>query len=407
MNKSLERLQKSAQKEERHVIGLMSGTSLDGLDVALCRFKGTGAATEAEVVAFTDFSYPQELVDRLDRLCFRDEVDAEILTVMNAELGKLHGQMVNQALLKWEIGPETIDAIASHGQTVYHAPAHQQQRSAGEVHSTLQIGDGDRIAQVTGIPTLCDFRQKDIAIGGEGAPLAVYGDVVLFSKPQTVRFLLNIGGISNFTFLDGSGEIRNTLTTDTGPGNTMMNSFMRTIDPPQNFDRNGELASSGHPDQMLLNELLSHHFFETPFPKSTGPEVFNLDYLQECREKTDENGLSNADVMATLNLFTARSIAEAVKTVLAERVEADAPNAEVIVSGGGVHNPVLQQNLRSEFPSNVKLLSLAELGINPDAKEALLFAAMANETIAGEGLDNIYSGDPAKKVHLGKIALPD
>jgi anhydro-N-acetylmuramic acid kinase len=267
-------------------------------------------------------------------------------------------------------------------------------------NATLQIGDGDHLAVGTGIITISDFRQKHIAAGGEGAPLAIYGDHLLFSKKGENRFLLNIGGIANFTFLPESGKKEEIVSSDTGPGNTLMDAFIRKHIPGTAFDQDGKLAASGSPDQALLNALLDHPFFGLPFPKTTGPELFNPEYLESAVQKSDGSRLTIADIMATLNRFTAESIALAIREHVSGK-----NNVTIYISGGGLHNPILIETLRNLLPGYT-LASIAELGIHPDAKESVLFAALANESICGE---EMYGNDRVKgmpDVALGKISFP-
>jgi anhydro-N-acetylmuramic acid kinase len=219
MNKNILHLFKIAQKDNRLIIGLMSGTSLDGLDIALCNLTGGGLQTEMKLIQFETMPYDEDFKQEIKTIFSKKNVELQKLTLLNAWVGLQHGKMVNNFLQKWNIKIEDVDIIASHGQTVYHAPKTLHGLSKFG-NATLQIGDGDHIAVTTGIITISDFRQKNIAVGAEGAPLAVYGDFILFSKAGEDRILLNIGGIANFTFLPGDKNPSNILCTDVGPGNT-------------------------------------------------------------------------------------------------------------------------------------------------------------------------------------------
>ncbi|WP_460501901.1 anhydro-N-acetylmuramic acid kinase, partial [Hymenobacter agri] len=223
MNSSLERLYRISNQPSRRVIGLMSGTSLDGLDVALCRLEGHGAGTKLTLEQFQTVPYSEDTKQRIREVFARDTVSLEFLTLLNPWLGRLHARAVLACLEKWQVAPAEVDLIASHGQTIYHAPRHQHQRPNFDLHATLQIGDGDHLAVATGIITLSDFRQKHVAAGGEGAPLAAYGDFLLLSSPDEERLLLNLGGIANFTYLPrAGGDATTAFSTDTGPGNTLL-----------------------------------------------------------------------------------------------------------------------------------------------------------------------------------------
>src|ERR1700749_2235318 len=221
LNQNLQKLFGIAQKSKKLGIGLMSGTSLDGLDIALCKFTGNGMDTKIELLHFITVPYHQHFKEEVHEIFSRRLVDLEKVTLLNAYIGTFHGELILQALEKWGIKPEDVDFIASHGQSIYHAPKRLHQQTEYP-NATLQIGDGDHIAVKTGILTISDFRQKHIAAGGEGAPLALYGDVILGSKAGENRILLNIGGIANLTWLPGDGKTDGIICTDIGPGNTLI-----------------------------------------------------------------------------------------------------------------------------------------------------------------------------------------
>jgi anhydro-N-acetylmuramic acid kinase len=304
--------------------------------------------------------------------------------------------MILECLSEWSISTSEIDLIASHGQTVFHAPQ-KQHGIAGFPNATLQIGDGDHIAVKTGIITVSDFRQKHIAAGGEGAPLAVYGDYFLFSQKGESRILLNMGGIANFTFLPGSLDASAVFTTDTGPGNTLIDALARQhFGEP--YDENGSIAASGAIDEALLKALKDAPFFEHPFPKTTGPEVFSADYVANAMRLSGRNAMEPRDLIATLTQFSAETISEAIRNATqAGEV------FEVYASGGGAHNPTLMNAIGGLLGRNIRLID--ELGVSGDAKEAVLFAVLANEAVAGEAL---YFGKKkgVPGVSMGKISFP-
>jgi anhydro-N-acetylmuramic acid kinase len=397
MNQQFQRLAHIAQKETRSIIGLMSGTSLDGLDVALCKFRGHGRATQATVEHFASIPYNDDFRASVKAVFSKRQVDLEQVCLMNAYIGSYHAALINQCLADWGVQASGVDLIASHGQTIYHAPASLHGR-AGMPNATLQIGDGDHIAVKTGIITLSDFRQKHVAAGGEGAPLAVYGDYLLFSEVNKNRVLLNIGGISNFTFLPADPRLTVLFSTDVGPGNTLMDAYVQAHFKGHTYDKDAAIALQGRYSQELVKALLDHPFFRLPVPKTTGPELFNLDYLEKCMHQSGTVGLKVEDVLASLNRFTAEGIAEAL------RQGVPVSTFEVYVSGGGMHNPLLMQHLRELVPY-ANWQTTDALGIQPDAKEAVLFATLANECLAGDALQFGKSGIPA--VRMGKISLPD
>lgn len=399
MKQSIERLCRIAGKEQRLIIGLMSGTSMDGLDIALCRFTGSGPGCGVEILAFETQSYDDDFRQEIRAIFSRHDVDLEKVCLLNAWVAQQHAGMVLESLKKWKVSPAEVDLLASHGQSIYHAPKslHRLEKFG---NATLQIGDGDHLAVNTGIITLSDFRQKHIAAGGEGAPLAVYGDYFVFSKEGEDRVMLNIGGIANFTWLPGDLDAKAVFSTDTGPGNTLMDQYMqRYFNQP--YDRNASVARSGTVNKPLLEVLCDNFFFEKGFPKTTGPELFNMEYLEAAKQKAFASSISHEDTMTTLNSFSAITIAEAIK-----RTTAKHRNFTVYTSGGGMHNPLLISHIQSLLPQN-RFLTTESLGVNPDAKEALLFAVLANECIAGGNMMVGNGSSDIPGISMGKISLPE
>ena len=398
MHQNIQNLVTVASKPERMIIGLMSGTSMDGLDIALCLIKGSGRDTQFELKAFTTIDYTNDFKEKILSIFSKEMVALETLCLLNAWVGRQHGKMVLDALTSWNITPDRVDMIASHGQTIYHAPKSLHPHSEYDP-ATLQIGDGDHIAVTTGILTLSDFRQKHIAAGGEGAPLAVYGDYLLCSHPTQNRLLLNMGGIANFTYLEAGCSLDQVFSTDTGTGNTLMDAYTRTHFAPLAYDKGGAIAAAGKINAALLSELKAHSFFSLVLPKTIGPELFNLEFLSKAQIASNTLDLSPQDVMATLNRFSAETIADCINSSI--------PNGtkfNMYSSGGGMHNPVLMAHLNHLLP-NATLFSSQEIGINPDAKEAILFALLANEAVAGTPL---FAGGHATKIPItmGKMSFP-
>lgn len=398
MHQNIQNLVRVAEKQERMVIGLMSGTSMDGLDIALCAISGSGKETRFELKAFTTIDYTADFKEKILSIFSKEIVALETLTLLNAWVGQQHGKMVLSALQSWHIAPETVDMIASHGQTIYHAPKSLHPNSEYGP-ATLQIGDGDHIAVTSGILTLSDFRQKHVAAGGEGAPLAVYGDYLLCSHPTENRLLLNMGGIANFTYLAAGCSLEQVFSTDTGTGNTLMDAYTRTHFAPLAYDKGGAIAASGNIITVLLAELKAHSFFGLGLPKTIGPELFNLEFLAKAQAASNTLELSPQDVMATLNRFSAETIADCIHSSLTAGT-----TFNMYSSGGGMHNPVMMGHLQNLLP-NATLYSSEVLGINPDAKEAILFALLANEAVAGTPL---FAGGHATKIPItmGKFSFP-
>ncbi|MFY8003468.1 MAG: anhydro-N-acetylmuramic acid kinase, partial [Chitinophagaceae bacterium] len=400
MNKNIRQLFEISCKNARNIIGLMSGTSLDGLDIALCKITGSGTSTKVSLQAFETISYNHDFKTAVKGIFSKKEVNLEMVCLLNEWIAEEHAKMIVQCLEKWEIPTSEVDVIASHGQTIYHAPKalHQKQ---GYGNATLQIGDGDHLAVKTGIITLSDFRQKHIAAGGEGAPLAVYGDYLIFSEANENRMMLNIGGIANFTYLPGNLDATAVFSTDTGPGNTMMDAYVQTHFNNIQYDKDSAIALKGAVNYNLLEALINNDFFQQPFPKTTGPELFNLHYLQACQKATSTENLTHEDVMATLNKFSAVTIIDALKRTT---THLQAP-VTVYASGGGMHNPLLMQTIKAALPHFI-FKTTDELAVNPDAKEAVLFAVLANETLAGGNTNyaGVEKGIPT--VCMGKISFP-
>lgn len=400
MNQNIAHLYSLAAKPARRIIGLMSGTSLDGLDIALCEVAGAGPDTKVALLEFTTTPYPEEVKRRIREVFAKDVVAFPYLVLLNGWIGELHAQMVLDALGTWGIEAASIDLVASHGQTVMHAPKSLHKRAEFS-NATLQIGDGDHVAVRTGITTVSDFRQKHVAAGGEGAPLAVFGDYYIFSKKGENRILLNMGGIANFTYLPASADPEEVFVTDTGPGNTLLDAFTRRL-AGKDFDENAAIASRGRVNEALLAALKANPFFSMPFPKTTGPELFNVDYVLAAQAQSMTTGLGPEDLLATLTRFSGDTIAEAVRQAVPTGAALE--TFDIYMSGGGMHNPLLVHTLKEQLPC--RLLRTEELGVAGDAKEAVLFAVLANETVAGEGTSfGARRGIPS--VFMGKISFPN
>ncbi|HVS91119.1 MAG TPA: anhydro-N-acetylmuramic acid kinase [Mucilaginibacter sp.] len=392
MNRNLQSLVTISQKSSKLGIGLMSGTSLDGLDIALCKFTGNGLETRFELLHFTTIPYHDHFKREVHEVFSRRLADLEKVTLLNAYIGTFHGELVLQALDKWGVKASEVDFIASHGQSIYHAPKslHGQ---AGYPNATLQIGDGDHLAVKTGILTISDFRQKHIAAGGEGAPLALYGDVLLAGKKGEDRILLNIGGIANLTYLPADGNLDKVVCTDIGPGNTMIDAACREyFNKP--YDKDSAIALSGLVNDQLLEALLDHPFFGEKGPKTTGPELFNLNYLADAQQVSGTQDISPEDMVCTLSAFTARTIADFISAYFPA-------DSAIFASGGGAKNYFVTTYLKQLLPK-ATFADTSALGIDPDAKEAILFALLGNEALSGEPMK--IGNNPA--VLMGKVSFP-
>lgn len=401
MNKNLQALYQIAQKPTRKIIGLMSGTSMDGLDVALCEISGAGESTEVKLLQFDTIDYSEEIKIEIRQVFAKQTIDFQHLALLNEWIGVLHANMILDCLKSWNITTDKVDLVASHGQTVMHAPKilHLQEKFP---NATLQIGDGDHIAVKTGIITISDFRQKHLAAGGEGAPLAVYGDYFIFGKKGENRIMLNMGGIANFTYLPSTMNPEEVFVTDTGTGNTLIDAFTRLYFPEKAYDKDAEIARQGSVNQALLQELKADNFFEGPYPKTTGPELFSIEYVRKAQTRSNTNDISVNDLLATLTRFSAETIAEAIIFTI-NNTAYDIKDFNIYMSGGGMHNPLLVEWLKELLPCN--FLKTNDLGISGDAKEAVLFAILANETVSG-GNSDFGSRRGIPSVSMGKISFP-
>lgn len=407
MHPHIKKLHHTCSKPERLIIGLMSGTSLDGLDIALCRIRGFGTQTTCELIAFTTKEYCETYQQKVRSVFAKHHGSIEQLCLLNSWIALYHAKLVNQAIVEFGFKNQDIDVIASHGQTVYHCPF-EQHKLPEYSNATLQIGDGDHLAVHTGITTLSDFRQKHIAAGGQGAPLVMYGDYLLFQSTEESRIMLNIGGIANFSYLPQNGDLSSMFSSDVGPGNTMMDAYTQANFNGMMYDKDAKIATAGKVHKGLLSSLLSsstHDFFAQPLPKTTGPEVFNLTYLQEAMDLADCPALAKEDVMATLCEFSAVCMVDSILHI-ANRQN----RLGIYISGGGIHNPLLlrriKQLLLAELP-HAHIDSTLKLAINPDAKEAILFALLANETLCSDGNSFNNASANMPNISMGKISFAD
>ncbi|MCH8495147.1 MAG: anhydro-N-acetylmuramic acid kinase [Balneolales bacterium] len=395
-----DKLNELSEQKDRIILGLMSGTSVDGLDLAVCRFSDSGINTSYEILNHGTVDYTDEQRDILLNFASAETVNMEKLCIYHAELSHWHASMIRSKLSEWGMAASDIDLIATHGQTIRHAPK-RIHKIDGLPNSTFQLGDADHLAYLTGIHTVSDFRQKHVAAGGEGAPLAVYGDQILFNSPGSYRVLVNIGGISNITILDGKGSGDLPVTFDTGPGNTLMDQVVRQRLSPQRIDNGGEIAFSGKIHVGFLKSLKSHEFFSQTPPKTTGPELLSPSFVKKALEESGSSDLPVKDILATLNRFTAETIADSIRTY------GNPPASfSVYISGGGVHNRTLMWNLQDCLPE-ADVMNFDKLGVNADAKEALFFAAMANELVCGNRFPVLGEDGKIRIVRFGRISFPD
>jgi anhydro-N-acetylmuramic acid kinase len=373
-------------RPRRIVIGLLSGTSADGTDAALCEIAGFGENTGLVARAFVTTPFPRPLRERIYRV---SQADASELTDLDVMLGEAFADGARAVADAAGVAMTDVDLIGSHGQTAVHHP-----RSAGQLGATLQIGEAAVIAERTGCPVVSDFRVRDVAAGGEGAPLVPLVDHLLFRKPGRRRALQNIGGIANVTLV--SERLDDLVAFDNGPGNMPLDTVARAASQGREaFDRDGARAARGDIDEGLLTELHRHPYLSQRLPKSTGRETFGKDFVYPLLARYHNR---HDDLLATLTRFSAEAIARSYREMLPAMPD------EVFISGGGALNPTLMRHL-TELLSPVPVTTSAALGVDPEAKEAIAFAVLANQTLFGQpGNIPAVTGAIGPRV-LGKISF--
>ncbi len=363
------------ERDGHLVVGLMTGTSGDGIDAALVAFEGTGLETTYELRAYTETPLDSTLRTEILEVAGAETVTPERLMELDATLGRRFAESVRALLESAGVAPEDVDAIGSHGQTVRHMPRGTARGGA----LSLQIGSAAMLAERTGISVVSDFRARDTAAGGEGAPLVPLVDWWLFRSQAEARVMLNLGGIANVTHLPRACEPAQVTAFDTGPGNSVLDALARLASGGvHQYDAGGVLAARGAASEALLAELLADPFFAQAPPRSTGRERFGERYAAKVHELGAAMRLSDADLLATAVELTAASISSAIEQFLAPQ----GPIGGVFASGGGVHNASLMKALERRLtPARVR--SLSTLGVAPEAKEALAFAFLAHQTLCG------------------------
>ena len=381
----------SSGKVERGtlIVGLMSGTSLDGVAAAVVRFTDRDGGVDAELVGFTQHSYTREQHDTLARALVQGS-PAEYCR-LGFDLGEWLANAAATAIAEAGVARSEVAAVASHGQSIWHEPG----------HSTWQIGEAAVIAERLSLPVISDFRVRDVAAGGQGAPLVPIADAMIFSSPTTWRALQNIGGIGNVTVVPPGGEQSGVRAFDTGPGSGVIDKVTRALRPDLPYDVDGKLAAGGTAVTEIVDELLAHPYFAADPPKSTGPELFSPGYVTElirmCREK--RHGCTDEDIIATAVDLTARSIADSYRRFIAE------PISEVVLSGGGAKNPTLVKRIREAIaPLEARLFD--DVFFDGEAKEAVAFALLGYLHLKGRP-GNVRSATGARGPRiLGKLTPP-
>lgn len=442
------------QKSPKKVIGLMSGTSADGIDACLAEVCGNGINTKINVIACDTYPYDGNTRAAILETCSPETGTVDKVCQLNFYLGKLFADAAISIASKASVPLREVDLIGSHGQTIYHLPnpvlrqgsgglfAHPPQScgvsSPGEcegkeakdvsrergiedkeaftqgqplkdgdrtlnirhLRSTLQIGEPSVIAYETGVTTVADFRPGDMAAGGQGAPLIPYVDFILFRDKEKGRALQNIGGIANVTFLPPDCSIPDVIAFDTGPGNMIVDRITEIITGNvHHFDEGGNFAARGAVDKHLLAGLLAHPYLSKRPPKTTGREEFGRLFADNLYKNASSSGVRDIDILATVTAFTAQTIADSYMRWILPRYHL----SEVIISGGGSRNSTMKKFLGHYLASSIKIHTIDAYGIASGAKEALAFAILANETISGNPNNVIAATGAREAVVMGKI----
>ncbi|SIN73502.1 anhydro-N-acetylmuramic acid kinase [Singulisphaera sp. GP187] len=400
MSPIIQRLLELSAKPARIVVGLISGTSADSISVAVCKIKGGGIpapgrpGAEVELIHYHEHPYPATLRRQVFNAA---KLNVRAIAELHVQVGELFADACLNAIQAAKLTIGDVDLIGSHGQTLYHHSS-----VPGVPRATLQVGDGDQIAERTGICVVSDFRARDIAAGGEGAPLTPFSDLILYADPVSTatnrrRLILNLGGIANVTVLDPDPQ--RVFGFDTGPANSLLDRLAFQLSGGElTCDLDGRISRSGTVNTVLLDDLLkSDPYLERRPPKSTGFEMYGDAFLERAAAA---HGRLDPDLMATLTEFTARSIAMAL-----DQFVADPPVGEIIVAGGGARNPALMERIRA-LMSPVPVRDSEEVGVSSSAREALAFALFANEALLGHPTSLPSVTGARAPVILGKWSFP-
>lgn len=381
------------EKSSRLVVGLMSGTSADGVDAVLTRITGYGTQTKVEQLGFYFEPFDAQTRQKILQVCGGDFGGSREICLLGTHLGKLYARAVRELLRR--TGTEKIDLIGTHGQTVYHIP--EEMPYLGDtVRGTLQIGDPSYLSEEFGCPVVSDFRIRDMAAGGLGAPLVPYTEFLLYRSETENVALQNIGGIGNVTLLPAGCSLEEVTAFDTGPGNMIMDALVsRMTDGKMSYDDGGHLAASGHVIPQLLAWMMDDPYLRKAPPKTTGREYYGAQYVEKLVQVGD---YPLADVLATATRFTAETIAWSLRHFAAKMPD------RLVVGGGGSRNPTLLAFLQDALPET-KVQTQEDLGLDSDAKEAVAFAMLANEALFGVCNNAPSATGASHGVVMGRISL--
>jgi anhydro-N-acetylmuramic acid kinase len=387
------------KKSEYLAVGLMSGTSMDGVDAALVRLGAKATDTGIELLAFSSAPYPDELKEGLMEVAFGEQTSAENISKLHTSVAVSFSHGFFAACSQAKVDPVSVDFIGSHGQTVAHAPPAP---GGGElIAGTLQLGPPAMIAALTGVTTVGDFRSADIALGGQGAPLVPFADFLLRRSKTDNRMILNIGGIANLTYLPKNCGVDEVIAFDTGPGNMVLDELYRVLFPDQGgFDRGGKKAGRGRASGTMVERFTGHPFFKQKPPKSAGHREFGTRFAWEFLSKAEAEGLAKDDILATAAALTTTSIGLAVR----EHIEPVGSIDHIYVSGGGARNETMIKQLTEEL-SPAEVHPIDHLGVPAEAKESVDFAVLAREAIHSRQNVIHRATGASRPAVLGTIAL--
>ena len=384
----------------KKVIGMIYGTSIDGIDAALVNINTDNKGLDIELIDFMSFDYEKEFRQKILKTTDLNKSSVKDVAQLNIGLAEKFSEAVFSLLKKSELTPAEVDLIASHGQTIYHNVEDK------EGISTLQVGSASFIAERTGITTVYNFRMRDLAAGGEGAPLVPYTDYLIYSSQNKNRVLQNIGGIANYSYLAADGEIDDVIGSDNGPGNMIIDNAVNILtNGRMDFDKDGKMAEKGDISKELLTEMMNHPFIKKQVPKSTGRADFGKEYAKKIIKKAKKMNLSKNDIISTVTSFTALAIIDSYQKYLPSNID------EIIIGGGGSYNPYLLNKIKEykdeKLRKDIKILRQEDLGYSSEAKEAMAFAILGYQTMKGKN-NNVPGATGAKrKVVLGEIVPGD
>ena len=388
------------EKRPRRVVGMMSGTSVDGIDAALVEISEKGGA---KLLAFENSPFPPAVREQIFTLFRPETATVDKVGYMNFLLGELYAEAALSVIRKGGLTPGDVDVVGSHGQTIWHEPE-PCDKDGYPIRYTVQIGEGSVIAARTGIPTVTDFRVADMAFGGQGAPLVPFTEYLLYRREKESILLQNIGGIGNMTVLPANAKPNEVFAFDTGPGNMIIDAVAVAVTGGKmTYDKGGAMAAKGQVNEVLLKRLQADAYYTQPLPKSTGRERFGTQYTAQMLAWQEAQGVSGEDLLATATELTAWSIADGYERYVLSRCKADA----LIVGGGGSYNPTLLRALERRFgPHGIRVTTQEDMGENSDAKEAVAFAILADRCMQGQPnvLPSVTGATEAAV--LGKISLP-